>query len=156
MDMEEFLNYHVWADKLLINSLSKVSEMDFIKEHENIRSLKELLIHYISNYDALSVSYTERMKKEEMMLDLQSDKLLDELSLSRDKFIQFAKQLKSTVPLELTDDITHDMDKDNYLMIFLDHMTYHRGQITHSIKLLGYSGVNTDYYDFQEHLAGLK
>jgi len=150
MDISEFLEYHNWADAMLIDCLKQVSDDDFTSTADGVRSIRELFEHYLSSYEYLIYAGDELKAREAETKTMSREQLSSELRRSHDKFKEVVTDFTPTQQLQMWEGKTVDMDRDNYLLLYLDHLTYHRGQIMHAIKLKGYKGVNTDYYDFLE------
>lgn len=153
MDTVDLLNYHSWADKMIVGCLKQVSDDDFTSSSKDVRSIRELVNHYISGYDYLGYSSDQLAEREEKLSAMNPEEVLKEISKSHQKFREKALKFDQVMTMKVGNNIPVKLDKDNYLLVFLDHMTYHRGQIIHAVKSRGYKGVNTDYYDYQQDLA---
>ncbi|OLS29019.1 MAG: hypothetical protein HeimC2_02140 [Candidatus Heimdallarchaeota archaeon LC_2] len=142
------IDYHLWADEKVISSLTEISEKDFTKTSDDVRSIRDLVEHHITGYDYLIISSDKLENRIQSLTELSRRDLLDNWENSRNEFKKKALGLDDMVDLPISKDKSLTMDKDNYVLLYTDHLTYHRAQLTQTIKMRGYKGPNTDYYSF--------
>ena len=148
MNLENMIDYHLWGDNKVISSLKEVSDDDFTKTSENIRSLRDLVEHHITGYDYLIIPHDKLKARIESLSGLTRDELIKEWENGQKKFKEKALSLDESVDMAVAKEKTVTMDRDNYVLLYTDHLTYHRAQLTQTIKIRGYKGPNTDYYSF--------
>lgn len=148
MDLQNMLDYHLWGDEKVISSLKEVSDESFAKTSDDVRSLRELVEHHITGYDYLIVPSDKLEDRIKSLTELSREKLIKEWENSRKEFKEKALSLGENVDLPISKDKTLTMDRDNYILLYTDHLTYHRAQLTQTIKMRGYKAPNTDYYSF--------
>ncbi len=142
------LDYHLWGDEKVISSLREVSDEDFTKISNDVRSLRELVEHHITGYDYLIVPSDKLEDRIKSLTGFSREKLLKEWENSRIEFKKKALSLSEKVDLPISKEKTLTMDRENYILLYTDHLTYHRAQLTQTIKMRGHKGPNTDYYSY--------
>lgn len=156
MDLESLLKYINWADKKIEEMLSKVSDDDFERKFNKIRTLRSLFEHYVMGYDYEFLncqikgldfnSYVPKFKDRKRYLSTLSreDLIVEWINARKITFEKLSEvQGDQKIPAE---DKAITIDRDNFILLFTDHNTYHRGQIVQLVKIMEYEGVNTDYY----------
>lgn len=146
MDVHHLLKYYEWADEQLYAAIEMIADEDFVKNHDQPRSIGQLLEHYVNGYDY--VWYDNNLLRERIdeLARMSRTELMEAWMDSLRRFMEESKKFEGVQTMQVSKDKSVELDRDNYLLMFTDHITYHRGQIVHAMKLLGYPGVNTDYY----------
>ncbi|NHJ84373.1 MAG: hypothetical protein FK734_02865 [Asgard group archaeon] len=164
MDLKNFSNYHVWAGNRIRKLLETVSEEEFEKdlgEEFSHPSLRKMIFHTI-----MAVKYclavvnndTENFNVEwEKIKKLPMKELLDQWQ-------EFDVQYAEKLPVD-TNDTTRviyfgendfDVPKLDFLLQYITHTIYHRGQIIIGLKKLGKQVIGTDYLFYLEELYSKK
>ncbi|MHA2364820.1 MAG: DinB family protein [Candidatus Hodarchaeales archaeon] len=153
MDEQMLCEFYVWSENEVIKILENVSDENFVKKNEKIGpSLRDLVEHLVvsweflfveqsgENFNALStdaqkLTKTELLKKWNVLLSTLSDDI--------------QTKLPETISAPVTKELTVEMKKVDFLFLYTDHSTYHRGQLATLIRLYTeQSVVNTDYFSF--------
>ena len=114
--------------------------------HPSIRSLVEHIMiglefcTYISQERSFSGNTVIQQYRE-----LTKNELLDRWATNDEKFlVAFQNGLDRTVKIN---DRTLNLDEDFYFA-FLNHVTYHRGQLNTALRMVGSDGTDADYSNF--------
>ena len=154
-DVLELLEYNRWAKERLIASLQQIRQDDFEKDlHSSHGGIRGTLLHILS-----SVNIWSSRLAGEAIVPLDNDKLKAvydfknewdglerKLSGLIDKFTD--EQLQSRFEYQDTKGNNYSHPRVWALQHFVNHFTYHRGQIVAMQRQLGYKPVNTDLIGF--------
>jgi len=147
MNINHLLDFQLWTNELIKNATLEVEDIDS-KSAENIRSLRQLLEHYVESYDYSWLKESEYKGRMENLHSMSLQELLAELDRSASKFYEVMKNISEEKEVQVSKDKKVTLSRGNYILLHTDHLTYHRGQIVTALKKLGSDGVNLDYYSF--------
>lgn len=148
MDLLKLVEFYKWTDTKLQDVIETISDSDFTFKNGGHRSLRELIEHYTVSYQYLSFSgdYAERIIE---LADITRNELLHQWQEARGKFADILPTLdQQTYYVKMANDEQNEVDRDDYVLLHTDHLTYHRGQISSKIRELGYVPPNTDYWSY--------
>ncbi|MHA2250928.1 MAG: DinB family protein [Candidatus Kariarchaeaceae archaeon] len=150
MDYKQISDYYLWTEDRIQEKIDELTDKEFteifLKLGWSMRNFVEhLFVVYEWSLDPLGSlqEYDEIAKKMDRKTLMQkwkeaSSKFRNELIGSNKEMIQMSVSEKKTLEIK----------KDDFFFIITDHQTYHRGQMTTILKLIGKEGVKTDFYYF--------
>lgn len=147
-------HYLIWAHDQYRTTIAELTTEEFKKIDEVGRSIKELLIHMISMTDSCYADDDSEKKIAEyynVNKDLSNktkDEILEYWKKSDENFAK-AVEDKSTEEFGIMPVGPNDSVKVTALeklIVYVDHGTFHRGQLLSALKLLGKKGVSSDYF----------
>ncbi len=155
--IQKMIQYHSWADNLIISTVTRLSEEQFNRPLEGkLRSAKARVVHmvsalktWISRLEGKPIEFGDVVNK---MQQLSKDQLLQEwrtinlhlertitsLSPNLDKIITYQPSLGGACSNEVEDILFH----------VINHATYHRAQLILILRTLGMDFPNSDYIHF--------
>ena len=149
-------NYQIWANDKYRAIISRISVEEWETDlGDPIKSLKEICTHIVLAVErCLTIINQERDLKEEDVIpifELSKDELLERWK-KNDHALNTLLETKTEgkVPVEKF----NFMDTDDFLFQYINHSTYHRGQLVFALRLLGKDATNTDYLFYLHHLHG--
>ncbi|MBK5113598.1 MAG: hypothetical protein KGD59_10700 [Candidatus Heimdallarchaeota archaeon] len=162
MSLSNFAIYHVWAGDKIRTIIEKLSKEEFTKnlgEYFSHNSIHELCLHSLGacefclalvdkiDPDIFSARYKDLMQ-------LSQKELLEEWKKTDYKYSQLLQgnvKGKILVPPFLGN--SFKVSKLDFLLQYVTHSTYHRGQIIIALKKLGKEVVGTDYLFFLNEIT---
>ncbi len=162
MDLSNYANYHVWAGDKVRALIEQLSEEEFFKnlgDYFSHNSIHELCLHSLAacefclalvdetDPDIFSARYGDLKK-------LSKKELLEEwkqTDYNYSQLLQGEVEGKILVPPFLGK--SFKISKLDFLLQYITHSTYHRGQIIIALKKLGKQVVGTDYLFFLNEIA---
>lgn len=149
--LENYFEYIVWADNKLIEGLGELDDDEFGKSLDLGRSIKELVLHMVSMYEYYSIHSTG--KTYDMWKNEFSNLTKEELGIQWGVSVRnFKERLEDNqekmFKLPVGAGNLVDLSSFDWMMLFTDHTSYHRGQLMSCFKLLGKEGFGTDYLKF--------
>lgn len=152
----KFFDYHTWATNKLFDHLETLP-METINEEaaSSFSTIKETLLHlFVVEKGGLSMLKREAFQDIKEMTEhingltaLAQSKdreglreLFNDLHKDYGEFLRGIEDLDEVVPMLFGPSSYTDM-----MIHFVNHGTYHRGNITTMLRQLGHSGCNTDY-----------
>ena len=148
--------YQIWANDKYREILSNISEEDWEKALEDpIKSIQEICSHIVLAVErCLTLINQERDLIEEDVLpifELSKDALLEKWKRNDYELNKLLKtKTEGKVPVGKFDFI----DTEDFLFQYINHSTYHRGQLVFALRLLGKDATNTDYLFYLHYLHG--
>jgi len=154
MDSRHLAEYHVWAGEKTREILGMLSDEEYEKDIDILGSIKEKTIHIVI---ALLFCF-HRMKVEFEYLAEDLQETIDKTySLSREELMQCWKmadnKLEELILEERSGTVTYSINNgksfclqvDDFLLQYLFHTIYHRGQLNFCLKALEKSRIDSDY-----------
>jgi uncharacterized damage-inducible protein DinB len=162
LDFTNYANYHVWAGDKMREILADLPDREFIYELDNFFSYKTIrvLIEHIVLAIEFSITLVKQKKPEEFnkeveeLVKLPNDKLLEQWKKTDQKYANLLKGDLSgeiTVPDFLGKEFT--ISKSDFLLQYITHTTFHRGQLVLALKKMGKEFVGTDYLHYLYEIA---
>jgi uncharacterized damage-inducible protein DinB len=145
--------YHVWANKPYIETVSTLTDEEFEKDLGiPFGSIKERCIHILGAVmkclRLMEIKSTPSDYKE--LFDISKDDIiikwleLDELLLNTCK-----TGLEGNLTLSMSENESATMSKEDFMFQYINHTTYHRGQLKLALKVIQKEDiVDTDYLFF--------
>jgi uncharacterized damage-inducible protein DinB len=157
MDITNYANYHLWAGKKMREIVNELTEEEFVQELANFfsfKSVRKLVVHMI---EALEFSIALATEKDpdtfnqeiEAIYNYSKKKLLEQWEQTDQNYSGLLKgDLKGeiTVPPFLGEEFT--VNKSDFLLQYITHTTYHRGQLVIALKSHGKKITPTDYLNY--------
>jgi len=145
--------YQIWANDKYREILSNISEDEWQKDlGDPIMSVKSICTHIVLAMErCLTIINKERDLKEDDVIplyDMSKDDLLEKWRQNDNKLLETKAEGKVTVGK------FNFMYKDDFLFQYINHSTYHRGQLVFALRLLGKDATGTDYLFYLHHLHG--
>ena len=154
MNLDHFSSYHVWAGDKIRDLLKNLTDEEFTQElgsEFSFNTIRKLVFHSLD-----AVSFCLALVNE-IDPDVFTEEIDETRKLSNQVLLQkwqetdkeYAKKLKTdregtvTIPPFLGQEFT--VDKLDFLLQYITHSIYHRGQIIIALKKLGKEVVGTDY-----------
>ena len=157
MNLTNFAKYHVWAGDKFRTNIKSLSDKEFYEELEeyfSYKSVYDLVKHMISAQEfclaMINNSSPEEFNKLwEKIASFKKDELItfwEESDLRLSKLFQENLDEKISIPWRNT--YTLELDKQDFILQYPLHSTYHRGQLTLALKKLNRKIVGTDYLHY--------
>lgn len=147
MDIEHLVKFQDWCNSRLQENLKEVPAKDLDHEFRGIRTLRELVVHYVNSYDYMWLPGDQLEARLENLSKMDINQLLQELEASFTKFVEAVNKLEGEQSFNAGErKVTINLE--NYVLLYTDHLSYHRGQIVSVLKQLGKPAPNLDYYTF--------
>jgi uncharacterized damage-inducible protein DinB len=146
----QFFDYHSWANKQLIEHLSKLPKEIFNEEVNSV-------------FPSISQTFAHMYAVDELWFLRMSGKSLNSIESKQFNSIQELNDAFTYLHNEMLEFLNHQEDLEQTVIyhntkgdrfsnsireiIFhiVNHGTYHRGNISAMIRQLGYQGISTDY-----------
>lgn len=152
MDLRSLGNYYIWAENRIQSQLNEFTDSEFELKHEGMgRSLRDLAEHLYVAYESHFHSPTTEIwnKLSEKAKGMSRIELIENWINATQRFVNdMADNDKPEMTLPINIEKSLKLDKDNYFFLYTDHQTYHRAQMVSLMKIMGNTGVGTDYYEF--------
>ena len=154
MDLSNFANYHVWAGNKIRAIIEKLSEDDFTKElgdYFSHKTIHELCLHSMGACE-FCLALVDGIEPDifnaryENLMQLSQQEIIEEWKQTDYKYSQLLQGDVSgeiSVPPFLGHSFI--ISKLDFLLQYITHSTYHRGQIIIALKKLGKEIIGTDY-----------
>ena len=144
--------FYEWADRRIIGLLENMDEELFTKPVPGVdRSVRDMAEHLIVYYDYfLKKDKVEFLAMQENLKGMNKQALLEHWKNAVGEFARGVNKFPED-PVEVQDKKKGKVKvtKEEYLLLYTDHATYHRGQLITLYKAAtGSEAVNTDYYEF--------
>ena len=154
MNLDYFSSYHVWAGDKIRDLLKNLTDEEFNRDlgsEFSYNTIRKLVFHSLD-----AVSYCLALVNETDP-DIFNEELDKTRTLSKLKLLQkwhevdkeYSEKLKTdrkgsvTIPPFLGKEFA--VDKLDFLLQYITHSTYHRGQIIIALKKIGKEVIGTDY-----------
>lgn len=150
MEISNFEEYYAWADKRIIESLTKISnEEELIKKIEpDGRSIRDMVEHIAGWYEMIFAAPTSQEEFKELFSKNTKYSWTDLIEYWKKWLNRYVEAIKTdSFPMPINSS-AETPSKNDYLFAYSDHSTYHRGQLAFLINLTGKKTLNTDYYTF--------
>jgi len=164
VDPIKFADYHLWANDRVRGKLVELTEDEYCRDLiPPLDSIKNHVIHSI-----LAVEYNLRVRVNGKKAD--PYEIGDAMASMS---IQEAMQHWEKIDRQLVDFVSTHLDldatfpnflgegevrvgHDDFLIQYVVHTAYHRGQIMSALRIMGKEGVGTDYLFYLSHLKNTK
>ena len=149
-------SYQIWANDKYRKIISRISVEEWETDlGDPLNSIKEICTHIILAVErCLTIINQERDLKEEDVIpifDLSKDELIE-------KWVKNDNELNKLLNAKIVGKVVFGkfsfMDKEDFLFQYINHSTYHRGQLVFALRLLRKDATNTDYLFYLHHLHG--
>ena len=162
LDFINYANYHIWSGNKMREILVDLPDRDFIHELDSFfsyRTIRVLIEHIVI---AVEFSIALVMQKEpdefskeiEELVKLSNGKLLVQWEKTDQKYANLLKGDLSgeiIVPDFLGKEFT--ISKSDFLLQYITHTTFHRGQLVLALKKMGKEFMGTDYLHYLYEIA---
>jgi len=155
MDSRHLAEYHVWAGEKTRKIVELLSEVEYEKEIDKILgSIKEKSSHIVN---ALLFCFQQMKIEFEYLAESSRETIEQTYSLSReelmwcwkmadDKLAELILEERSgTVTYSRNDGESFCLQVDDFLLQYLFHTIYHRGQLNFCLKALEKPRIDSDY-----------
>lgn len=147
IETKQLLEYFEWADNRIIGLLEIVNEDQFNKIIGG-RSLKELCIHLINDYDTLVHTPIDAKQFDKLLGDLNKKPKRGILEYWKQQLQKFKKVKVYDNSEFITPPFANNLKIPwrDYILLQLQHSSYHRGQVLTTFKSLNpqNEGINLD------------
>ena len=162
MDLTNYANYHEWAGDKLRAILETLSEKEFSQElgdffsYKTIRELCQHILLAVEYGTALTSNIDPEVfnKEVEVIIKMSNKELLDRWKETDHKY---AKMLKGDLSgkVEVPPFLGHEftLEKLDFLLQYITHTTFHRGQLIIALKKLGKEIIGTDYLHYLHEIS---
>ncbi|NHJ41137.1 MAG: hypothetical protein FK731_13985 [Asgard group archaeon] len=162
MDLTNYANYHIWANDKMREILDSLPDKDYAYELDDFfsyRTIKALIKHIIIALE-FSIALVKQKDSDEFnkelkeIINLSNEKLLEQWKKTDKKYADLLKGDLSgevTVPEFLGKKFT--ISKSDFLLQYITHTTFHRGQLVIALKKMGKQFVGTDYLHYLHEIA---
>lgn len=162
MDFTNYANYHIWAGDKMREILTDLPDHEYIYELNDFFSYKTIrvLIEHIILAIEFSIAIVKQKELEgfnkevEEIVKLSNDKLLVKWKKTDQMYANLLKRDLSgeiTVPNFLEKEFT--INKSDFLLQYITHTTFHRGQLVLALKKMGKELEGTDYLHYLYKIA---
>lgn len=162
MDFTNYANYHIWAGDKMREILTDLPDHEYIYELNDFFSYKTIrvLIEHIILAIEFSIAIVKQKELEgfnkevEEIVKLSNDKLLVKWKKTDQMYANLLKRDLSgeiTVPNFLGKEFT--INKSDFLLQYITHTTFHRGQLVLALKKMGKELEGTDYLHYLYKIA---
>ena len=162
MDFTNYANYHIWAGDKMREILTDLPDHEYIYELNDFFSYKTIrvLIEHIILAIEFSIAIVKQKELEgfnkevEEIVKLSNDKLLVQWKKTDQMYANLLKRDLSgeiTVPNFLGKEFT--INKSDFLLQYITHTTFHRGQLVLALKKMGKELEGTDYLHYLYKIA---
>jgi uncharacterized damage-inducible protein DinB len=154
MDIIKLVEYNIWANRLIGKQIESLAPELFLKHvGGSFGSIKATVIHllesdwlWLKRFEGIPLAQVPSWQMETVSDVYKEWKEIQERMLNaartilgrKDKKIEFVTRKGGHYVLPVEDIIMH----------ITNHGTYHRGQLTHMIRVAGEQPVGTDYFIF--------
>ncbi|MHA2074807.1 MAG: DinB family protein [Candidatus Hodarchaeales archaeon] len=155
MDSRHLAEYHVWAGEKTREIVGLLSDVEYEKEIDKILgNTKEKSIHIVIallfcfhrmkiEFEYLAESPRETIGK---MYSLSREELMRCWKMADDKLAELILEERSgTVTYTRNDGESFCLQVDDFLLQYLFHTIYHRGQLNYCLKALNKPRIESDY-----------
>lgn len=154
-DWNRYGSFIVWAEGLLAEVVSELTDEEFYKEMEEPqRSVHKLVAHMASSWQAYFTGQTgpeyQKLTEDAMILDRQG--LMEYWYETMEKIQEKLPDEKDAKSLPWSKE-GFEVSRADFNLLYMDHASYHRGQLATFLRLLGKTPVNTDYFTFVYNLS---
>lgn len=164
MDPMKFADYHLWANDRVRGKLMELTEGEYSRNL--VPPLDSIKNHVIHSILACEYNLVVRAHGGEAdaraIVDAIDGMGIQEAMQHWEKIgrhlVDFASthlDLDATFPNFLGDG-TMQVNHDDFLILYVIHIAYHRSQIMSSLRMMGKEGVGTDYLYYLSHLENTK
>lgn len=154
MDSRHLGEYHVWAGEKTRKILRMLSDEEYEKDIDILGSIKEKTIHIVIallhcflrmkvEFEYLADNPQETKKK---ILSLSREELAQCWKIADDKLAELLLEERSgTVTYSINDGESFCLQVDDFLLQYLFHTIFHRGQLNFYLKALEKPRIDSDY-----------
>ena len=148
--------YQIWANDKYREILSKISEEEWQKDlGDPFKSIKSVCTHIVLAVErSLTIINQERDLKRDDVIPLWELSKNDLLEKWRQTDDEFNKLLETKTEGKVAFEEFNFMNAEDFLFQYINHSSYHRGQLVFALRLLGKEATNTDYLFYLHHLHG--
>jgi uncharacterized damage-inducible protein DinB len=143
-------HYLIWAHDRYRKAIAELTTEEFNRIDKVDRSVKELLVHMISMTESC---YAEDqipvyIKANEDLSKMNQDEILEFWKKSDDDFAKAVEEnaIKEFGIMPVGPDDSVKVTALQKLIVYVDHGSFHRGQLLSALKQLGKEGVSSDYF----------
>jgi uncharacterized damage-inducible protein DinB len=165
MNLIKQVEYHLWAEKKFFEVLSKVSNEDFVKPIPGFtKTLQQIYGHKTEViWSWFELIFTKSSKKVDWnkaptFESMSREQITTETIQLLEKVLIYLKEIQEVdllLDLEWIENKPYLVTNFEIIFNFLNHLTYHRGQIVFIFKKLGFITPETDYNPYLYQLQGL-
>jgi uncharacterized damage-inducible protein DinB len=158
MVLSNLVQYHLWADDLAREILNKLTEEEFSKDFGNIiGNVRDKVEHIVLTLETcfafLKNDWNDYKHTVEKVNTLSMNELV-EYWAERDKDLskEFEKMdFKPVIIQRIAEDDYFKMSRDDFILQYILHTIYHRGQLNYCLRALNKDRIEADYlYYFDE------
>jgi uncharacterized damage-inducible protein DinB len=162
MGLENIAKYHFWVGEKARDILKEISEEEFKQDHgEIIGSIQTKVEHIIFalltcfnilgvQVDYLDPNFEKTIKK---IQSFSRKELLAYWKELDNKLVNaFNEDLTGTVTIQRLDGDSFCLKRDDFLLQYILHTVYHRGQLNYCLKVLNKNRIEGDYLFYFDEL----
>ncbi len=154
MDSRHLAEYHVWAGEKTRKIIGMLSDEEYEKDIDILGSIKEKTIHIViallfcflkmkAEFEYLEEGFRETINK---TYSLSREELIQCWKMADNKFEELILEKRSgTVTHSINDGESFCLQVDDFLLHYLFHTIYHRGQLNFCLKALEKPRIDSDY-----------
>jgi uncharacterized damage-inducible protein DinB len=152
MDWQSMFNYHKWATQKLLDHIDSKDDLLFHQEAKNsFKSISETYSHVLSVDYLWYKRLTGIEKPEWLEFDVTS------VSTTKEAFAKLHEEMEQFFQTLTPDDWTVKLNftnlkgdpfsnrREEMLFTFINHSSYHRGQVTSFLRQFDLEGIAIDY-----------
>ncbi|HEX6223261.1 MAG TPA: DinB family protein [Chryseolinea sp.] len=152
MNILKLVEYNIWAHRLIGKQIESMPSALFVKDHGgSFGSVKATIIHllesdwlWIKRFNGIPLADLPAWHFEE------AADVYKEWKPVQDEMLKFAAReagnLTQKISFITRKGVPYESPLEDLLVHITNHGTYHRGQLTHMIRVAGLQPVSTDYF----------
>ncbi|HUT80724.1 MAG TPA: DinB family protein [Candidatus Bathyarchaeia archaeon] len=163
MDLSNYANYHIWAGDKIRAILQTVTEEEFLKELGEFFSYPTLRKHieHILVAEEYCISFMDKTEKDtfnsevEKIFQMTNEKLIQKWAQTDIKYAEMLREKNIVGECILPNFLGHEFTVSNmdFLLQYITHTTFHRGQVIIALKKLGKKVCGTDFLHYLHEIA---
>lgn len=152
MKIKELIQFKNWADEVYIEYIEGLTDTQFIEVVPTInKSIKQIIFHILSSYWGEYHLMTDRNWEDEPSFDeLNREQIISRIRELNNKILDFADNSTLDQPITYNEEGYEKPIKTSAEIIlfnFVEHSSYHRGQLALMLKYHGIESVKQTNYN---------
>lgn len=163
MDLTNYANYHVWAGDKIRLILQTVTDEEFNKVLGKFFSYPTLRKHieHVLLAEEFCISFIYKISDEafnkdvEQIFHITNQELIQRWAQKDSKYAEMLKDQQIEGNIDLPNFLGKEftINKMDFLLQYITHTTFHRGQIIIALKKLGKKVCGTDFLHYLHEIA---
>jgi uncharacterized damage-inducible protein DinB len=154
MDIVKLVEYNIWANRLIGKQIESLPEELFVKQvGGSFGSIKATINHllesdwlWLKRFEGIPIAEIPSWQVDSAMEIYREWKVIQDDTLKIIRMLVGEEDKK--IRFITRKGIWYDMPVEDLIIHITNHGTYHRGQLTHMLRVVGQQPVGTDYFIF--------